>query len=113
MKERTLCATAYLSLIVCILIMAAGCETSSSGNDSDLKISPASVSFTAGTETNIVFSATGGTATYSWNISDSSLGTITVSGGTAIYTSTTNQGQNFVTLTDAVSNSVAAVVNQN
>ncbi len=99
-----------VATLLCIAILA-GCETSSSDSP-NLDISPGSASIPAGTTTNIVFEAINGVPSFSWKVSDNSLGSVTASGPTAIYSSTTNAGQNFVTVTDAESNSVAAVVSQ-
>lgn len=114
MKCRTNILT-WLWLAVPVVIgILAGCEigddddTSSSG----LLIVPVSVSFDSSRSTNILFTASGGALPYTWSVANGSLGSIVSSGTTAIYTSTTNAGRNFVTVVDAKSNTVSATVNQ-
>ena len=86
-----------------------GCE----GDDDDdttstteLSISPSSETLDATQTNTITFTASGGASNYSWTVNDTSLGTLADSDDTAIYTSTTNTGVNYVTVTDD-SNAVA------
>jgi hypothetical protein len=104
---------AWLVLPVIVGILA-GCEINDDDDSSSngLVIVPVSVSFNASSPTNILFTASGGVPPYKWNVADNSLGSIVSSGTTAIYTSSTNAGRNFVTVMDAESNTVSATVNQ-
>ena len=56
--------------------------------------------------------ASGGSSNYSWTVKDSSLGALASSGSTAIYTSETNQGINYVTVTDSSNNVATATITQ-
>jgi hypothetical protein len=109
---------------VAVLCLGNGCESDEdeSADDTalptlvstnDLQISPASVTLSAGLVTNVEFAAFGGTSNYTWSVNDATLGSVaTVSNASAIYTSTTNSGVNFVIVTDSDSNAVAATVTQ-
>jgi hypothetical protein len=97
-----------------------GCEdstddTSSSSGDSTastLTVSPVAATFSASVVTTITFTASGGTASYTWSRDKTNLGSLVSAAETAIYTSTTSKGTNFITVTDAASNTVSAVVIQ-
>lgn len=88
-----------------------GCESNNDSSSSDgFSIRPSSVTIPTGVETNIAFSVVGGTPPYTWSVTDSTLGTIIPSGANAIYSSTTNTGENFVVVIDKNTNSVTALV---
>ena len=101
------------ALSVCLLT---GCESSDDDDGSGtggLKISPNSASFASSNATSILFTSSGGTPDYSWSVDDAALGSVSASGDSAIYTSTTNTGVNFLMVTDAASNAVSATITQN
>lgn len=103
-------------LVLAVSIMAiglAGCggDSDDDGGSGVVQISPDSLRFAAGV-TNVVFSAAGGTAPYTWTVSDGTLGSVVGANETAIYTSTTNVGRNFVTVTDSQTNSTSATIDQ-
>jgi len=96
-----------------VFLFILGCEIDDDDDTSSLRISPASASFNSISVTNIVFTASDGTPDYAWSVYDTSLGTIVAGGNTAIYSSKTKSGQNFVTVTDAQTNAFTATVIQN
>lgn len=106
-----------MAMVVAIGVALVGCERSSDSDSSSssggLTISPASITISISAVTNVAFSVTGGTAPFAWSVNDNALGTLVASGANAIYTSKTNAGMNFVTVTDGNTNSVAATVTQN
>lgn len=103
----------WLAIPIVVGILLVGCENDEDGiSSSGLQIVPVSVSFDSSVSTNMLFTASGGTPPYTWSVADGSLGSIVSSGTTAIYTSATNAGRNFVTVVDAESNTVSATVNQ-
>ena len=75
-----------------------------------LKISPASASLSTNNAT-VQFSASGGSGTYNWSVSETSKGNISpTSGNLTTYTATHVAGNNTVTLTDSAGRSVTALV---
>jgi hypothetical protein len=108
---RAVLTCAAAALLLAFGMLLTGCEDDSGGT-ANLDIVPASVSFPAGTATNILLTALGGSPPYTWSVNDGALGGVVDAGDTAIYTSTTAAGQNFVTVTDTDSNSVSATINQ-
>lgn len=97
-------------LVIGIFAMT-GCESDSDSSSSGgFSIRPSAVTIPAGVETNIAFSVVGGTPPYRWSVTDLSLGTITPSGANAIYSSTTNAGENFVVVIDKNNSSITALV---
>jgi len=118
MKKLVLAVTSLaLGLSLVSIIGFTGCESSSDDNGSsaaaDLGVFPSSITIVAATATNIQFNATGGSSNYSWRVDKANLGSIVSQGSTAIYTSTTNTGVNFLTVTDTATNSVTASITQN
>jgi len=108
-------AGSVIAVVFAGLLFMLGCEVddeSSSSSASSLKIAPTSVRFSAASVTNITFTASGGTTSYTWRVSDATLGTVLSSGAYAVYTSKTNSGMNFLTVTDSGTNSVSATITQ-
>ena len=112
---------AYLVCVSSLIIATAtltgitGCE---SDNDDDtptttgLSIDPSAETLDATITNTITFTASGGAEGYSWSVKDSALGTLADSNDTAIYTSTTNTGVNYVTVTDNSNNVATATITQ-
>lgn len=109
----TLCALLLLALASTFLVTGCNDDDDNAPSTVTLTVSPSSVSFTAGIVTNVQFTAVGGRSPFTWSVSDASLGAIVSSGSTAIYTSTTNSGRNYINLSDSATNSATATVNQN
>jgi len=111
---------AGISMVVVLGLVAmtgiVGCESSDNDNDSvlstELSIIPSSLTITAATVTNVQLTATGGTSNYTWSVDKPALGSVVSQGGIAIYTSTTNVGVNFVTVTDSATNTISATITQ-
>jgi len=111
-----LVGTCCLAMAVLTLTGIVGCD----GDDDDdgatgsggLTLSPASVTLDATKTNTVTFTASGGASNYSWDVNDTALGTLSSSGDTAIYTSKTNQGNNFVTVEDSSNNIVSATIVQ-
>ena len=106
--------TCTLAIALTTLTGIVGCEDDDddSSSTADLSIAPKSVKLDA-TKTNTVsFTASGGASNYSWSVKDSSLGSLAASGSTAVYTSTTNKGNNFVTVEDKSNNVASATIVQ-
>ena len=102
-------------VIVAIFIVAAlitGCELGENASESDLEITPASVTLDASSVSVTEFAASGGTSNYTWSLSNDSLGTLYTADATALYQNTTNIGTNTLTLTDDNGSSVYAKIRQ-
>ncbi|MDP6526023.1 MAG: hypothetical protein QGI24_03315 [Kiritimatiellia bacterium] len=112
--DRSAVSVSAITVVIIGFLAVAGCESSGGGGSSSgsLAISPTSVSIGALVSTNVIFTASGGTPPYNWDVDDPALGSVAGADDTAIYTSAAASGQNFVTLSDAASNSVAATVDQ-
>jgi len=103
----------YAWIITCILpVLIAGCELGGTASDSDLVITPASVTLDASSVIVTEFAASGGASNYTWSLSDDSLGTLYTADATALYQNTTNIGTNTLTLTDDDGSSVYATIRQ-
>ena len=77
----------------CVLaVFFIGCDQS--GSTSAVTIVPVSTNIDANKINIITFTAAGGDSNYTWELSNSSLGTLHTAGGTAIYQNTTNVGVN-------------------
>lgn len=85
-------------------------DTTTTGS---LAISPSSITIAAGATTNLLITTSGGTSPYTWSVSDSQYGTLVASGSQAIYSSTTQAGRNYVTVTDSLTNSATATIDHN
>lgn len=102
---------------LCIIVMT-GCEdddevTPPTSTTGVLSVSPSYASFSASSPTTLVFTASGGSSGgYTWSIDDISLGSITSTLSQAIYTSTTNTGRNFLTLSDSSNQVLTATIDQ-
>jgi len=103
---------AAAALVALIPAVWCGCETSG-GDVSDFQLSPTAVSLDATVTTGVVFTVVGGTAPYTWSVSDDALGALAAAGATAIYTSEAAAGTNTLTVTDADAAVVSAVILQN
>ncbi|MCK5850018.1 MAG: hypothetical protein KAH23_03815 [Kiritimatiellae bacterium] len=112
-----------LAYFVCVssLIIATATLTGITGCEDDddditstteLSISPSAKTLDASKTNSITFTASGGASNYSWSVKDSSLGALSDSDDTAIYTSTTNIGVNYVTVTDDSNDVVTATITQ-
>ena len=103
-----------LAIVGAVTMLFLGCESNddNSSSSTTLAISPASIQFSAAQVTTVTFEVSGGTPAYSWSVNNTNLGWIVSSGDTAIYTSRTNAGQNFVVAQDANSNVISATVVQ-
>ncbi|OGV69883.1 MAG: hypothetical protein A2283_11385 [Lentisphaerae bacterium RIFOXYA12_FULL_48_11] len=105
-----------LVLALASMIVMVGCE-SDDDDDSDatapsgLSISPASATIPALIVSNILFTASNGVGTYSWSVESPALGSLVISGSSAIYTSTTNTGINYIHVVDSSNNTATASVN--
>lgn len=115
-----LCAKTNGALaVLCILIMLiAGCEFDNEidgPSDSNVSISPSSVSLDA-TKTNIVeFTAAGGDNKYTWSMNNDALGifyTASTNYATVLYQNTTNTGTNILTVRDSSSDYATARIIQ-
>ena len=89
-----------------------GCESSTT--DANITVSPSSETRTAGSDSHILFTASGSTNLYlplEWSVSNESLGHIVESrGDEAVYESTGTPGDNIITVRDqGVSEGVAVV----
>ena len=92
-----------------------GCESSTT--DANITVSPSSETRTAGSDSHILFTATGSTNLYlplEWSVSNESLGHIVESKGNgAVYESNGTPGDNVITVKDqGVSEGVAVVSQQ-
>ena len=96
-------------VIVVLLMGVAGCED---GGNGGLSISPGSVSFDASNIMTIFFTVNNGVPPYSWSVDNSNLGSLSASGDTAVYTSTSSIGENRITVTDATASSASATIEQ-
>lgn len=114
-KLACLVGTCSLAIMLITMTGIVGCEDDdddTTAGTGGLAISPGSVTLDA-TKTNTVsFAASGGASNYSWTVKDGALGSLASSGDTAVYTSTTNQGNNFVTVEDASNNVATATIVQ-
>lgn len=105
--------TCSLAAILLTLTGIVGCEDDDDDpGKAGLTVKPASVTLDATKTNTVTFTASGGASNYSWSVKDSALGSLTDSGSTAIYTSKTNQGNNYVTVTDSSNNVATATVVQ-
>ena len=112
-RHNQIPAGVYAWIIICILpVLIAGCELGGTASDSDLVITPASVTLDASSVIVTEFAASGGTSNYTWSLSDDSLGTLYTADATALYQNTTNIGTNTLTLTDDGGSSVYATIRQ-
>jgi hypothetical protein len=98
------------------MIVIIGCESSDKNDDgtplSTMSISPSDVTFKATLVTNVLFTVGNGYGPFSWTMDAPSLGSLVASGESAIYTSTTNTGINYIHVTDSSNNTVTAAVKQ-
>jgi hypothetical protein len=108
------CVARLPALVIIPLVVGVicGCEDGDHGPIGAPEIDPVSVSISAATATNIVFTASGGAGDYRWEVSDPALGTIVVADTIAIYSSRAAGGQNFITVTDGNTNAITATVTQ-
>jgi hypothetical protein len=114
-KLACLVGTCSLAIVLLTLTGIVGCEDDdddSSTGTGDLSVSPGSVTLDASVTNTVTFTAAGGASNYSWSVKDSSLGTLTAADDTAIYTSKTNQGNNYVTVTDDSNDVATATITQ-
>jgi len=113
MKKSAVIITVIFALASMIVMV--GCESDDDDSDSTassgLTISPDSATIAALTVSNVLFTAGNGEGTYSWIVDSQALGSLVISGNTAIYTSTTNAGLNYIHVTDSSNNTVTASVN--
>ena len=99
-------------------VMLTGCELDLEDDDIDasaivpLSIEPATATISAATSSSILLELRGGLGDFIWSVTDTSLGTIDPDGRSATYTSNVATGQNFVIVTDALTNAVTAVITQ-
>ncbi|MDD4870475.1 MAG: hypothetical protein PHR77_07930 [Kiritimatiellae bacterium] len=112
MKKAVFTIAMVLGLVSIIGLV--GCESEDDDDPSPgaLVITPSEVAIPAGTITNVLFAASNGTGNYTWNIDIPALGSIVSSGASAIYTSTTNAGINYIHLTDSSNNTTTASIQQ-
>ena len=94
-----------------------GCENGSSeklatGAGLVVTIRPETANLRAGTIRTVTFVARGGNSNYTWSVSDTTLGTITATGDSALYQSTLLVGTNYVIASDTLANVGRAVVIQ-
>lgn len=112
--KKTAAAIA-LVLILASMIVMVGCESDDDDSDSTagsgLTVTPGSVTIAALTVSNILFTAANGIGTYTWTLDSAALGSLVVSGNSAMYSSTTNAGLNYVHVTDSSNNTATASVN--
>ena len=112
MRRRVLTAPILMCafLTVCVFLLP-GCEDDDDAS-SALAIAPASVRIASSASTNVVFRASGGTAPYTWQVDDGTLGSLVSSANTAIYTSVPVAGRNYVTVMDVNTNAMTATIIQ-
>jgi len=97
------------------MIVFTGCESSDDDNStapSGMTISPSAVTVKTPAITNILFAVSNNMGACAWTIDSAVLGSIVASGSSAIYTSTTNAGINYIHVTDSSNNTVTASVTQ-
>ena len=114
-KLAALAGTCCLAVVLLTLTGILGCEDDDddgSTGTGNLSIAPGSVTLDASVTNTVSFTASGGASNYSWSVKDGSLGSLASSGNTAIYTSKTNQGNNFVTVEDNSNNVATATITQ-
>ena len=99
-----------VGMVTVSTLVFVGCENDN--HDRALSISPISVSYDISSGTNISFSASGGTAPYTWTVQRSDLGSIVGAGNQAIYSPSAVNGVNVIIVTDDDDVSVAATVTQ-
>lgn len=109
-------ATLALVFGLASMIVLVGCESNNDENTdstaaSGLSITPSSVTIPALVVSNVLFTASNGLGNYSWTVDSAALGSLVISGGSAIYTCTTNAGMNYIHLTDSSNNTVTASIN--
>lgn len=101
-----------------LLALAGGCEFDneiSGPGDNALTVSPEAVRLDARLTNIVEFSATGGSGSYTWSLSESSLGALyltTTNTAVILYQSTTNTGTNLLTARDPDNNSANARIIQ-
>lgn len=104
-----------LALVLASMLVMIGCESNDDDSDStagsDLTVTPSSATIAALAVSNVLFTAANGIGTYTWTIDSAALGTLTISGNTAIYTSTTNVGINYIHVVDSSNNTATASIN--
>ena len=107
-----------LTLVVLLglasMIVLIGCESSdddASVAPSGLSVTPSAVTIPALGVTNVLFTASNGLGSYTWSIESAALGSIVSSGNSAIYTSTTNAGINYIHVVDSSNNTATASIN--
>ena len=105
---------AVLAIASALMIVLVGCESDDDDEttSADLAIDPSSITLDVSSTATVTFTASGGATGYVWSVKDTCLGSLADSGDTAVYTSTTNTGNNYVTVTDASNNVVTATIVQ-
>ena len=116
MKRNYLLTIPVLLVAAAVLIQSVGCEKSDDDdNKSGIRITPSSVIINASSPTNLLFFASDGISNYAWSVADNSLGLVTSSGSRnslAMYSSSTNTGTSFLTVTDGANKSATATIKQ-
>ncbi|MDD5678965.1 MAG: hypothetical protein PHW60_13410 [Kiritimatiellae bacterium] len=110
-KHHQLHTMRQVWIIGILPVLIAGCELNGTSN-SDLVITPASVTLDTSSVSVTEFAASGGASNYTWSLSDDSLGTLYTADATALYQNTTNIGTNTLTLTDDDGSAVYATIKQ-
>jgi len=112
MKKAVLMIAITLGLVSIVGLV--GCESDDDDTPSptDLVITPAEISFPSDTITNVLFTVSNGNGNYTWTVDTPSLGSLVSSGTSAIYTSTTNSGINYIHVTDSSNNTATATIDQ-
>jgi hypothetical protein len=94
------------------LFSGCGLVTDEESDEESLVIQPKSVTLDASAVTDVVFTVSGGSGTYTWSLSDDSLGTLAAGSTTAIYTSEAVSGENTISVTDGDSTASASVIQE-
>lgn len=101
-----------LSLVVAALLLTTGCEDDSSLSGDEYSISPSSKTMSTDDES-VVLEAVGGSEPMTWSVSDDSLGTVSGSGRSVVYTRTSSSGVNIVSVEDSQTWTASATITQN
>jgi hypothetical protein len=100
-----------LSLLVAGLLINTGCEDNSSLSGDEFSISPSSKTMASDDES-VVLEAVGGSEPMTWSVADDSLGTVSGSGRSVVYTRTSSSGINLVTVEDSQTWTAMATITQ-
>jgi hypothetical protein len=101
------------SFVAALVILVSGCESGDNGTkNAEFSINPSNATL-PDTSTTVVLQAVGGHIPLVWQVSDSSLGTLSGDGQTVTYTRIAGKyGVNLVTVTDSMAWTATATISQ-